>query len=62
MIKLYRIEIDVFLNDRMRTKLIETARSNYEKSGGAWTEENGQKVKIPSETRLTFTVDTAVRL
>ena len=30
----------------MRTKLIESARSNYEKSGGAWTEENGQKVKI----------------
>ena len=59
MMRLYRIEIDVFLNDRMRTKLIETARLNYEKSGGAWTEENGQRVKIPvdeivGDTRTAF--------
>jgi hypothetical protein len=59
MMRLYRIEIDVFLNDRMRTKLIEIARSDYEKSGGAWTEENGQRVKIPvdeiiGDTRTAF--------
>jgi len=47
MMRLYRIEIDVFLDDRLRTKVIEIARADYEKSGGAWTEEDGQEVKVP---------------
>jgi hypothetical protein len=55
MTKRYRIEINVFLNDGMRAKVIQAAREDYQNSGGAWTEENGRKVKIPVDE---FVVDT----
>jgi hypothetical protein len=51
----YRIEIDVRINNRMRTKVIQTARENYRKSPFAWTLENGQFVEISAEE---FVVDT----
>jgi hypothetical protein len=49
MTRLYRIEIDVFLDDAMRTKVIKAARDRYQNVGGAWTEENGHKVRIPAD-------------
>ncbi len=42
--RLYRIEIDVFLDDRMRSKVIQAAREDYRNSDGVWTVENGEKV------------------
>ena len=51
----YRIEIDVRINNRMRTKVIQTAREDYRKSPFAWTLENGQLVEISAEE---FVVDT----
>ena len=47
--RLYRIEIDVLLDDRLRHKVIQAARESYEKSAGYWTPEEGQRVKIPAE-------------
>jgi hypothetical protein len=55
MTKLYRIEIDVVLEDRMRSKVIQAAREHYKNSDGAWTEEDGQMVKITAEE---FVADT----
>src|SRR5450759_2657092 len=55
MANLYRIEIDVFLEDWRRSKVIQAAREHYRNSSGAWTFENGQKVKI---TAGEFVVDT----
>ena len=55
MTKLYRIEIDVVLEDRMRSKVIQAAREHYKNSDGAWTEEDGQMVKIAAEE---FVADT----
>lgn len=55
MANLYRIEIDVFLEDWRRSKVIQAAREHYRNSSGAWTFENGQKVKITAEE---FVVDT----
>jgi hypothetical protein len=49
MSKLYRIEIDVVLEDRMRRKVIQAAREHYKNSDGAWTEEDGQMVRISAE-------------
>lgn len=49
MAKLYRIEIDVVLEDRLRSKVIQAAREHYKNSDGAWTEEDGQMVKITAE-------------
>ena len=53
--RLYRIEIDVFLDDRMRSKVIQAAREDYRNSDGVWTVENGEKVRITAEE---FVVDT----
>jgi hypothetical protein len=53
--RLYRIEIDVFLDDRLRSKVIQAAREDYRNSDGAWTVEKGEKVKITAEE---FVVDT----
>jgi hypothetical protein len=53
--RLYRIEIDVLLDDRLRHKVIQAARKDYEKSEGYWTEEEGERVRIPAEE---FVIDT----
>ena len=55
MTKLYKIEIDVVLEDRMRSKVIRAAREHYKNSDGAWTEEDGQMLKITAEE---FVADT----
>lgn len=47
--RLYRIEIDVLLDDRMRTRVIQAARDDYRNSGGYWTEYDGEKVRIAAE-------------
>jgi hypothetical protein len=53
--RLYRIEIDVLLDDRLRHKVIQAAREDYDKSEGYWTPEGGESVRIPAED---FVVDT----
>ena len=53
--RLYRIEIDVLQDDSLRHKVIQAARKNYEKSEGYWTEEEGERVRIPAEE---FVADT----
>ena len=54
--RLYRIEIDVLLDDRLRHKVIQAAREDYEKSEGYyWPAEEGERVRIPAEE---FVVDT----
>jgi len=41
--RLYRIEIDVLLDDRLRHKVIQAAREDYEKSDGYyWPAEEGE--------------------
>jgi len=52
---LYRIEIDIRIDNRMRTKVIQTAREDYRKSPFAWTLEDGKLVEISAEE---FVVDT----
>ena len=52
---LYRIEIDIRIDNRTRTKVIQTAREDYRKSPFAWTMENGKFVEISAEE---FVVDT----
>ena len=51
----YRIEIDIRIDNRMRTKVIQTAREDYRKSPFAWTLEDGKLVEISAEE---FVVDT----
>jgi hypothetical protein len=51
----YRIEIDIRIDNRMRTKVIQTAREDYRKSPFAWTLEDGKLVGISAEE---FVVDT----
>jgi hypothetical protein len=53
--RLYRIETDVLLDDRLRHKVIQAAREDYEKSEGYWTAEDGERVRITAEE---FVVDT----
>lgn len=53
--RLYRIEIDVLLDDRLRHRVIQAAREDYEKSEGYFTPEAGEDVRIPAEE---FVVDT----
>ena len=54
--RLYRIEIDVVLDDRLRHKVIQAAREDYEKSEGYyWPAEESEGVRIPAEE---FVVDT----
>ena len=52
---LYRIEIDIRIDNRTRTKVIQTAREDYRKSPFAWTLEDGKFVEISAEE---FVVDT----
>jgi len=49
MVRLYRIELDIFLDDRMRSRVIQAAREIYDNSEGAWTEEGGQTLRITAE-------------
>lgn len=51
----YRIEIDIRIDNRTRTKVIQTAREDYRKSPFAWTLEDGKLVEISAEE---FVVDT----
>lgn len=51
----YRIEIDIRIDNRTRTKVIQTAREDYRKSPFAWTLEDGKPVEISAEE---FVVDT----
>ena len=54
--RLYRMEIDVLLDDRQRHRIIQAAREDYEKSEGYyWPAEEGESVRIPAEE---FVVDT----
>ena len=53
--RLYRIEIDVLLDDRMRSRVIQAARDDYRNSDGVWTLEDGEKARITAEE---FVVDT----
>ena len=56
MVRLYTIELDVLLDDRMRSRVIQAAREElYNNSEGAWTEEGGQTVRITAEE---FVADT----
>ena len=41
----YRIEIDIRIDNRTRTKVIQTAREDYRKSPFAWTLEDGKPVE-----------------
>ena len=49
MANLYRIEIDVVLEDEKKNAFVEAARKHYEAAGGAWTEKSGRRALIPSE-------------
>ena len=51
----YRIEIDIRIDNRTRTKVIQTAKEDYRKSPFAWTLEDGKPVEISAEE---FVVDT----
>src|ERR1700754_3745683 len=51
----YGIEIDIRIDNRTRTKVIQTAREDYRKSPFAWTLEDGRPVEISAEE---FVVDT----
>lgn len=53
--RLYRIEIDVLLDDRLRHKVIQAAREDYENSESYWTLDEGERIRIPAEE---FVVDT----
>ena len=53
--RLYRIEIDVFLDDRLRSKVIQAARDNYQNGDAVFAVENGKMVKMSPEE---FVVDT----
>jgi hypothetical protein len=51
----YRIEIDIRIDNRTRTKVIQTAKEDYRKSPFTWTLEDGKPVEISAEE---FVVDT----
>ena len=51
----YRIEIDIRIDNRTRTKVIQIAREDYRKSPFAWTVVDGKLVEISAEE---FVVDT----
>ena len=55
----YRIEIDIRIENRTRTKVIQTATEDYRKSPFAWTLEDGKFVEISAEE---FVIDTRQRL
>jgi len=45
----YRIEIDIRIDNRTRTKVIQTEREDYRRSPFAWTVEDGKFVGISAE-------------
>ena len=51
----YRIEIDIRIDNRTRTKVIQAAREDYRKSPFAWTVVDGKPGEISAEE---FVVDT----
>ena len=51
----YRIEIDIRIENRTRTKVIQTAGEDYRKSPFAWTLEDGKFMEISAEE---FVIDT----
>jgi hypothetical protein len=51
----YRIEIDIRIDNRTRTKVIQAAKEDYRKSPFAWTLVDGKFVEISAEE---FVVDT----
>ncbi len=51
----YRIEIDIRIDNRTRTKVIQAAREDYRKNPFAWTLVDGKPVEISAEE---FVVDT----
>jgi hypothetical protein len=53
--RLYRIEIDVLLDDRMRSKVIQAARDDYRNGDAVFAVENGENVEMTAEE---FVVDT----
>ena len=53
--RLYRIEIDVLLDDRLRSKVIRAAREDYRNGVAVFAVENGENVKMAAEE---FGVDT----
>jgi hypothetical protein len=53
--RLYRIEIDILLEDRLRSKVIQAAREDYKKGDPVFAVEHGENVKMTAEE---FVVDT----
>ena len=53
--RLYRIEIDVILDDRLRSKVIQAAREDYRNGDAVFAVENGANVEMTAEE---FVVDT----
>jgi len=53
--RLYRIEIDVLLDDRRRSKVIQAAREDYRKGDPVFAVENGENIQMTAEE---FVVDT----
>jgi hypothetical protein len=47
--RLYRIEIDVLLEDRLRSKVIQAAREDYRKGDAVFAVENGEMVEMTAE-------------
>ena len=53
--RLHRIEIDVLLEDRLRSKVIQAAREDYKNGDAVFAVENGEMVEMTAEE---FVVDT----
>jgi len=53
--RLYRIEIDFVLDDRLRSKVIQAARADYRNGDAVFAVENGENVEMTAEE---FVVDT----
>ena len=53
--RLYRIEIDVLLDDRLRSKVIRAARDDYRNGDAVFAVGNGEEVEMTAEE---FVVDT----
>lgn len=53
--RLYRIEIDVLLDDRLRSKVIQAARDDYRNGDAVFAVGNGEAVEMTAEE---FVVDT----
>jgi len=49
MLKNYRIEIDVRVDNEDDAAIIDLAKSRYQSGSQAWTEENGNRVSVPGD-------------